>query len=105
MPVDFDGMIGRALNILGTAATYKAGGVGAGTSITVMPAREDEIVGFGETRVHATDRGRFEVLVSAVASPAQADTLTIGADVFVVKAPPRYADEERLIWLLDCYKQ
>jgi len=103
MAIDFDAMLDRALGVLGTAATYTPA-VGDPVSVTIMPAQQDEIVGFGETKILGNNRLLCELLVSAVANPAEDETITISSVVYVIKSV-RYLDEERLIWLVDCYKQ
>lgn len=102
MAVNFDNMLGRALSILGTAATWTPSGAES-SSVKIMPSREDELVGFGETRVLAENRLICEMQVS-YGSPAEGDTITVSGTVYVIKHV-RFLDEERLIWLIDCYKQ
>ena len=65
----------------------------------VIARRPDEIVGFGDTRVHAAT-AMFDVRVSEVPAPAESDTLEIGGETFIVQGEP-IRDREGLIWSLD----
>ena len=69
------------------------------TSIRVIARRPDEIVGFGDTPIHAAT-AMFDVRISEVASPAQGDTLEIGGETFIIQGEPM-RDRDRLIWSLD----
>ena len=66
----------------------------------VIARRQDTIVGFGETRIHA-ETATFELRVSEVASPQPSDQLTVGAETFVVQGEPERRDPDRLVWTLD----
>jgi hypothetical protein len=69
-------------------------------SVRVIARRPDEIVGFGDTRVH-TATAIFDVRISEVPTPAEGDTLEVGGETYVIQGEP-VGDRERLVWTLDC---
>jgi len=83
---------------LGVAAVYIPDG-GAPVEIRVIAKRADEIVGFGDTRIHAAT-AVFDVRVSDIATPRPGDRLTVDGSEYVVQGEP-VRDSERLIWTLD----
>lgn len=84
---------------LARGATYRAGGAGDGMIVRVISRRPDQVLDFGETRVH-TATTLFEVRVSEVPAPAAGDTLAIDGETFVIQGEP-VRDAERLVWTLD----
>jgi hypothetical protein len=68
--------------------------------VRVIAKRPDDIVGFGDTRIH-TAAALFDVRVSEVPAPAQGDTLEVGGDTYVIQGEP-VRDRDGLIWSLDC---
>ena len=93
----------EALNItfdeFGVDALYSPQG-GAAVNIRVIAIRPDEIVGFGETRVHA-ETALFEVRVSELAQPRPDDLLSIDGVDYVIQGEPERRDRHRLVWTLD----
>lgn len=84
---------------LARAATYKpaAGGEIACRVILQEPDEVWEGAGTGlsvHTRI-------ADVRVSEVATAAKGDTLTIDGTDYTVAAPPRKADDDRLMWRLE----
>jgi hypothetical protein len=69
-------------------------------SVRVIARRPDEIVGFGDTRIH-TATAVFDVRVLDVPAPVVGDTLEIGGETYVIQGEPM-RDRERLVWSLDC---
>ena len=69
-------------------------------NIRVIAIRPDEIVGFGETRVHA-EIALFEVRVSELAQPRPDDLLTIDGADYIIQGEPERRDPHRLVWTLD----
>jgi hypothetical protein len=51
-------------------------------TVRVIAKRPDEIVGFGDTRIH-TATAMFDVRVSEVPAPAEGDTLEVGGETYV----------------------
>jgi hypothetical protein len=82
---------------IGSDAVYTPAG---GESVRVIARRPDEIVGFGDTRIHAAT-AIFDVRISEVPAPAEGDTLAVGGDTHVIQGEP-VGDRERLVWSLDC---
>ena len=93
----------EALNItfdeFGVDALYSPQG-GAAVNIRVIAIRPDEIVGFGETRVHA-ETALFEVRVSELAQPRPDDLLSIDGIDYVIQGEPERRDPHRMVWTLD----
>jgi len=83
----------------GIDALYTPQG-GIAKDIRVIATRPDEIVGFGNTRVH-TETALFEVRASEVAQPNPGDLLTIDGTDYVVQGEPERRDPHRLVWTLD----
>jgi hypothetical protein len=71
-------------------------------NVRVVARRPDEIVGFGDTRIHAAT-AVFDVRVSEVAAPAEGDTLAIGGETYLVQGEP-VLDRERLVWTAELRK-
>ena len=80
-------------------AVYHPGNGGEGIPVRVIAKRPDEIVGFGETRIHAGTT-LFDVRVSEVAEPQPGDRLGIDGEDYLVQGEP-VRDAERLIWTLE----
>lgn len=85
---------------LGVVAVYTPDG-GASVEIRVIAKRADEIVGFGDTRIHA-ETAVFDLRVSEVAAPRPGDRLTVDGAEYVVQGEP-VRDPERLVWTLETY--
>ena len=83
---------------LGRDAVYTPDG-GTSLEVRVIAKRPDEIVGFGETRIHAGTT-LFDVRVSEVAEPRPGDRLGLGGEDYLVQGEP-VSDAERLIWTLE----
>ena len=83
---------------LGRDAVYTADG-GEPVTVRVIAKRPDEIVGLGETRIHAATT-LFDVRASEVAEPRPGDLLDIDGEGLVVQGEP-VGDAERLIWTLE----
>lgn len=69
----------------------------------VIARRPDEIVGFGDARIH-TATIAFDVRVSEVPAPVEGDTFTIGGETYVVQGEP-VRDAERLVWTIEARPQ
>ena len=90
--------VDRLFEIAGEEATYTPTG-GSPVTVTVIPKRPDEILGFGESLVR-TGTALFDVRASEVSSPAEQDALTFDGTAYVVQSVER-RDPRRLIWTLD----
>ena len=97
-------VIGDAIDLLFTdpniarAAVYTPDG-GTPVAIRVIAKRPDEIVGLGETRIHAGTT-LLDVRVSEIAEPRPGDRLVIDGEDYLVQGEP-VRDAERLIWTLE----
>ncbi len=85
---------------LGRDAVYTADG-GEPVTVRVIAKRPDEIVGLGETRIHA-GTALFDVRVSEIAAPRLGDRLGLDGEEYVIQGEP-VRDAERLIWTLEAY--
>ncbi len=85
---------------LGRDAVYTAD-CGDPVTVRAIAKRPDEIVGFGETRIHAGTT-LFDVRVSEIAEPRPGDRLSVGGENYLVQGEPM-RDTERLIWTLEAY--
>ena len=83
---------------LGRDAVYTAEG-GAPVVVRVIAKRPDEIVGLGETRIHAGTT-LLDIRVSEIAAPRAGDRLVIDGETNLVQGEP-VRDAERLIWTLE----
>jgi hypothetical protein len=83
----------------GIDAVYMPAG-GEPVSVRVIARRQDTIVGFGETRIHA-ETATFELRASEVANPRSGDQLTVGGESFVIQGEPERRDPDRLVWKVD----
>ena len=68
---------------LGRDAVYTADG-GEPVTVRVVAKRPDEIVGLGETRIHA-GTALFDVRVSEIAEPRPGDRLSVGGEDYLVQ--------------------
>jgi hypothetical protein len=84
-------------NIAADAVYTPAGG--DPMTVRVIAKRPDDIVGFGDTRIH-TATALFDVRIVEVPAPAEGDTLEIGGESYVVQGEP-VRDRDGLIWSLD----
>lgn len=73
---------------------------GTAVNIRVIAIRPDEIVGFGETRVHA-ETALYEARVSELAQPSPDDLLTVDGADYVIQGEPERRDPHQLVWTLD----
>ncbi len=83
----------------GVDAIYTPDGGGAVT-VRVIVKRPDEIVGFGDTRIHA-ETALFEVRSSDIATPQPSDRLKVEGTDYVIQGEPERRDPDRLVWTLD----
>jgi hypothetical protein len=77
-------------------ATYRAGGLGLGTTVRAILRAPDRAATFGDGRF-LTDTVLLDVLTASVAAPAMGDTFQIGAVIYTVRSDPA-RDIERLCW-------
>lgn len=80
------------------SAIYRAGGADPGRAVKVVETRPDAEANYGGARL-VVPTGTFDVRASEVATPAEGDTLTLGATLYTVTAAPRL-DEGRRVWTL-----
>jgi hypothetical protein len=85
---------------LGTTAVFTPDG-GDSVTVRVISKRPDEIVGFGDTRIH-TETAVFDMRVSEVGTPRPGDRLTVEGTEYVVQGEP-VRDPERLVWTVETY--
>ncbi|MBT3399002.1 MAG: hypothetical protein HN904_09650 [Victivallales bacterium] len=83
----------------GVDALYTPQG-GTSVNIRAIATRPDEIVGFGDTRVHA-ETALFEIRVSEVSQPRPGDLLTVDGADHIIQGEPERRDPHRLVWALD----
>jgi hypothetical protein len=95
----FAQMIDDCFARLGAGAVYTPNG-GALVSVMVVPRRPDQIIGFGETRLHS-ESAVFDVRVAEIPDPRLGDTLELDGASYVVQGEPVRSDPDRLIWTLD----
>ena len=82
------------------SATYRAGGAGGSTRITVLPSRPDRGVSlFGQEVVSAT--GGFLIRVSDVAAPAAGDTIEVGGTTYYTVQGEPLRHETRALWTVE----
>ena len=93
-------MIDACFQRLGIEATYISQG-GDPMVIRVVAKRPDEIVGFGDTRIHS-ETALFDVRVSEVPSPRPGDALVVDDVTYVIQGEP-VCERERLIWTIEAY--
>lgn len=80
----------------GEAALYKAGGLGAGVAVTVIPKQPQESWRSGAGGISAAARSLL-VRVSEVANLVRGDTFVIAGTTWRVEAPRRYG-RDRALW-------
>ena len=85
---------------LGRDAAYTPEGAESVT-VKVIAKRPDEIVGLGETRIHAGTT-LFDVRASEIAEPRPGDRLSVDGEDYLVQGEP-VRDAERLVWTLEAY--
>lgn len=76
----------------GVTATYKVGGLGAGSSITVLFDAPNL-----DTLEISTTNPTVLVRASEVAAPARGDTVTIGAAVYAVSESQPQSDQASFV--------
>lgn len=86
---------------IGTDATYAPDG-GTPVAIRVVARRADAIATFADARIWS-QTVLFDIRVIEVASPRPGDTITIGAESFIVQGEPE-RDRERLVWTVSLGK-
>jgi hypothetical protein len=69
-------------------------------TLQVIARRPDEIIGFGETRIHS-ETTLFDVRTSDILDPRPGDHLTVNGVAYVVQGEPERRDPDRLVWTLD----
>lgn len=103
MAIDFDtAVLDPVFEVFAKDAVYTQAG-GQGTAVKIVPSTRDQMVSFGQSRIHAA-AASFEMRTAQGIEPAEGDTLTLGSVVYTIKGFPRRIDEEGLIWLLDTYQ-
>ena len=80
-------------------ATYEAQGRDP-IPVRVIARRPDEIIGFGETRIHS-ETTLFDVRTSDILYPRPGDHLTVDGVAYVIQGEPERRDPDRLVWTLD----
>ena len=80
-------------------ATYEAQGRDP-IPVRVIARRPDEIIGFGETRIHS-ETTLFDVRTSDIFYPRPGDHLTVDGVAYVIQGEPERRDPDRLVWTLD----
>lgn len=78
------------------AATWRAGGAGAGISVRVVTRRPDQVVGFGDSRAILPTL-LIDVRRSEISDPGSGDTVEVDSEIFEVIATPTI-DGLRLVW-------
>lgn len=94
-------MLTSALTALGSDATYTRAQGGASFTLRVMPARQDDIASFGQTRIHNDNIAILECLRDDLENPARGDEIEYMGDSYLLKTF-RVADNEKLLWRLEC---
>jgi|GEM_PF-336640 len=69
-------------------------------SIRVIARWPDEIIGFGDTRIHA-ETTLFDVMTTDIPDPRSGDRLIVDGVDYVIQGEPERRDPERLVWTLD----
>jgi len=95
----FQGAVDATFAAFGVDAVYTPAG-GEPVPVRIIAKRQDNIVGFGDTRIH-TETATFEVRASEVASPRSEDQLIVDGQTFVIQGEPERRDPDRLVWTLD----
>lgn len=88
---------------LARSAVYRPGGIGDGVPLRIFVRRPDQVIDFGETRLHA-ETSLIDVLIASIEQPRPGDTIEIDGQTLVVQGEP-VRDPERLIWTLDVRPQ
>jgi hypothetical protein len=97
--IPFSAAVDTVFARFGVDAVYTPDGGGA-VNVRVITRSPDEIVGFGDTRIH-TETALFEVRSSEVAAPQPGDRLTVDGTDYVIQGEPERRDPGRLVWTLD----
>ena len=84
---------------IGAAATYFAGGVGAGVAVRVVLRQPDETRRFGGTQL-TSDTLTLDVRVAEVPDPRSGDRFRIGEVDRVIQGSPE-RDSLQLVWTVD----
>lgn len=84
-------------------ATWRAGGVGPGTSARVITRRPDQVGSFGDSRAILPTM-LIDVRRSEISEPASGDTVEIEDEIFDIVAAP-VADSLHLVWTCEASKQ
>lgn len=69
-------------------------------SVQVMARRPDEVIGFGESQIHA-ETTFFDVKTSDILNPRPGDHLNVNGAEYVVQGEPERRDSDRLVWTLN----
>ena len=97
--IPFSAAVDTVFARFGVDAVYTPDGGGA-VNVRVITRSPDEIVGFGDTRIH-TETALFEVRSSEVAAPQPGDRLTVDGTDYVIQGEPERRDPDRLVWTFD----
>jgi hypothetical protein len=97
--------LGAAMDVLFADPNIASDGVYTPSGDDAVPVRliarrPDEIIGFGETRVHS-ETTLFDIRVSEVPDPRPGDQVTFNERSYVVQGEPERRDPDRLVWTLD----
>ena len=93
-------MIDDCFQRLGIEANYVPQG-GDPMAVRVVAKRPDEIVGLGDTRIHA-ETAIFDVRVSELPAPRPGDTLVVDGVTYAIQGEP-VRERERLVWTVEAY--
>lgn len=72
-------------------------------TVRVIARRADDIVGIGDTRIHAATT-MFDIRTSEVAAPTVGDTIEVDGTVHVIQGEP-IRDRERLVCRVEARAQ
>ena len=93
-------LIDTCFQRLGIEATHTPQG-GGPMAVRVIAKRPDEIVGFGDTRIHS-ETALFDIRVLEVPAPRPGDTLIVDGVAYSIQGEPA-RDRERLVWTIEAY--
>ncbi len=74
--------------------------IGEPKTVRLIARRPDEVIGFGETRIHA-ETTLFDVKTSDIPDPRPGECLNVGGANYVIQGEPERRDPDRLVWTLD----
>ena len=85
------------------AATWKTGGVGAGTPVRVVLKQPDQTLTFGVSHVVAPT-AVIDVRKSEISAPKKGDTVIVNGATYEIVSPPTQ-DSLRLVWTCDAVER